>query len=120
MNLGSTVLTQRSEDGGIGMFRKLVSSTLVVALTVLLGTTNAYAGKPAPNETPVVTAFDVAATSPSPAPVITFTATDADGTIAGYLITETSTKPGANANGWSAAPPTQYATAAVGMVTLYG
>jgi len=51
--------------------------------------------------------------------VLTFTATDSDGAIAGYLITETSTKPSATAAGWSATKPAQYLTSSVGTVMLY-
>lgn len=100
------------------MARKLISSTLVVALTLLLAATGAFAGKPT-NETPVVTAFDVPDDSASPIPVLAFTATDSDGAIAGYLITEAATKPSAAAAGWSAARPTQYATSSAGTITLY-
>ncbi len=66
------------------MSRKLFSSTLVISLALLLAAVGAYA---AANKAPVVTAFDVAANSTSPVPVLTFTATDSDGTVTGYLIT---------------------------------
>lgn len=72
------------------------------------------------NRKPTVTAFDVPATSASPVPILAFTATDTDGTIAGYLVTQTSATPSASAPGWSTPAPTSYATASTGTITLYG
>lgn len=102
------------------MSRRSAASALSVALTVLLSTASTFAApKPPANQAPMVTAFDVSDSSLSPIPVRVFTATDADGSIAGYLITETSAKPSVNAAGWTATAPTEYATPAVGTVVLY-
>lgn len=97
------------------MARKLFPSTWAIALTLLLAATGTFAAQPT-NKAPVVTAFDVPDNSASPIPILTFTATDSDGTIAGYPITEASTKPSATAADWSAARPTQYTTSSVGTI----
>lgn len=73
----------------------------------------------AANALPTVTAFTVPASAVSPIPVTALTATDSDGTVVGYMITETSSKPSATATGWSATNPTSYTTSKTGTVTLY-
>jgi hypothetical protein len=73
----------------------------------------------AANVNPTVKTFTVPTSAVSPIPVSAFTATDTDGTVVGYLITESSTKPSATASGWSTTPLTSYTTAKTGAVTLY-
>lgn len=73
----------------------------------------------AANALPTVATFTVPASSVSPVPVTAFTATDTDGTVVGYMITESSTKPAATATGWSTPRPVSYATTKTGAVTLY-
>ncbi len=101
------------------MLRRLLVSVVAPASAVLLLSAGAFAAKPTPNQAPVVTSFDVADTSPSPIPVLAFTATDADGTVAGYLITESPSRPDASAPGWSPTPPASYPTSSTGSITLY-
>jgi pectin methylesterase-like acyl-CoA thioesterase len=91
----------------------------VVAVTVVLSLLVSASAAIAANALPVVNSFAVPSGAISPVPVTAFTASDADGSIAGYLITETSTKPSANASGWNTSPWTQYATTKLGAVTLY-
>lgn len=91
--------------------RKILS--LVVGMMLLASA--AFAA----NVLPTVTAFMVPASAVSPIPVSAFTATDSDGTVVGYMITETSTKPSATATGWSATNPTSYTTTKTGAITLY-
>ena len=67
---------------------------------------------------PTVTAFTLPATSTSPIPVTTFTATDDTG-VTGYMITESATPPTAGAAGWMASAPTSVSTGATGNVTFY-
>lgn len=97
------------------MARRQFASTLVTALALLLVATGTFA---AANKAPVVTSFIVPAISSSPVP-IQVDATDSDGTVTGYLITETSLKPGANTGGWTSTRPTQYTTSSPGLITLY-
>lgn len=73
----------------------------------------------AANVLPTVTTFTVPPSAVSPIPVSALTATDSDGTVTGYIITESSTKPLATATGWSATKPVSYATTKSGTVTLY-
>jgi hypothetical protein len=68
---------------------------------------------------PTVTAFT--ATSPSTSlniPITSFTASDAV-SVAGYLITESSTPPSAGAAGWTGSAPSTYTVASDGTYTLY-
>jgi hypothetical protein len=68
---------------------------------------------------PTVSTFAIpGAASALTVPVSTFTASDNVG-VTGYLLTETSTAPAANAVGWSAAAPTSYTFATAGTKTLY-
>jgi hypothetical protein len=67
-----------------------------------------------------VTAFTIPAASRTlDVAIQTFTATDNRGVIAGWLVTESSTKPAANDIGWSATPPASYSFATDGAKTLY-
>jgi hypothetical protein len=68
---------------------------------------------------PTVNTFAVAATAVSPVPVTAFTASDSDGTVVGYMITQTSTKPAAGDSRWTGTPWTSYETASIGSRTLY-
>jgi uncharacterized protein YjiK len=69
---------------------------------------------------PVVTGFDLPATSDSlTVPIVTFTATDDTG-VTGYLATESATPPSAGDPGWSATAPTSYTFSSEGTKTLYG
>jgi len=90
-----------------------MKKTLSVVIGVMLMSSVAYAA------VPTVTGFSVPGSAVSPVPVTTFTATDSDGTVVGYMITESSTKPSASASGWSATKPTSYTTSKTGSVTLY-
>ena len=69
---------------------------------------------------PQVTDFSIAGTSNSSTiSIASFKAID-DVWVTGYLITTSSTKPLATANGWSATPPTRYTITSGGTNTLYG
>lgn len=68
---------------------------------------------------PTVNTFTVAATAVSPVPVTAFTATDSDGTVVGYMVTQTNTKPGAADSRWTSIPWTSFTTSSIGAVTLY-
>jgi hypothetical protein len=69
---------------------------------------------------PVMTSFDLPATSDSlTVPIVTFTATDDTG-VTGYLTTESATAPSAGDPGWTATAPTSYTFASEGTQTLYG
>ena len=68
---------------------------------------------------PVVSAFQVPATSTIlVVPVTTLTATDNVG-VTGYLLTDTSTAPSVGATGWSSTAPTSYTFSTAGSKTLY-
>ena len=68
---------------------------------------------------PVVTGFTIPSTSTTlNVPITTLTATDNVG-VTGYLVNESSTKPAANATGWSTSPPASYTFATAGAKTLY-
>jgi sugar lactone lactonase YvrE/regulation of enolase protein 1 (concanavalin A-like superfamily) len=68
---------------------------------------------------PTVTALTLPATWNSlTVPITTLTASDNFG-VAGYLVTESSTKPSATASGWSNTPPGSYTFAGTGSKTLY-
>lgn len=68
---------------------------------------------------PTITSFSLPANSNSlTVTILSFTATDNVG-VTGYLITETSTTPSANAVGWSSTPQTNYTFASPGTKTLY-
>ena len=68
---------------------------------------------------PTVTGFSVPATSSSlRVSITTFTATDNVG-VAGYLVNESATNPGAAAAGWSATPPASYTFTTAGTKTLF-
>jgi hypothetical protein len=74
---------------------------------------------PADTTAPVVTSFDVPATSSSlTVPINGITATDAVG-VTGYLVNESATKPGAGDAGWTAAVPTSFTATTEGTHTLY-
>ncbi len=68
---------------------------------------------------PTVNTFTVAATAVSSVPVTAFTASDSDGTVVGYMITQTSTKPAASDSRWTGTPWTQFTTTSIGALTLY-
>lgn len=101
------------------MLRKsLVIATLTSMLFVpALGP--AFAAKPDRNTPPTVTAFEVPDTSASPIPIDTFTASDSDGSVTAYLVTESANPPGASDPNWSVTPLTAYVTSNLGSVTLY-
>jgi hypothetical protein len=67
---------------------------------------------------PAVTAFTATSPSNLNVPITIFTASD-DATLAGYLITESSTPPSAGAAGWTASAPTTYIVASDGSYALY-
>ena len=75
---------------------------------------------------PEVTNFDLPASHDSlTVPIAGFTAMDTDpekssqAGVSGYLITTSSTAPGAGDSGWQASPPSAYTFAAAGLQTLY-
>jgi hypothetical protein len=67
---------------------------------------------------PTVTAFTATSPSSLNIPITNFTASD-DATLAGYLVTETSTPPSAGAAGWTASAPTTHVVGSDGSYTLY-
>ena len=68
---------------------------------------------------PVVTAFSIPSTSSSlTVSITTFTATDAVG-VTGYLLTESSAKPAADAAGWSGTKPASYTFGSAGSKMLF-
>ena len=68
---------------------------------------------------PSVTGFSIPSTSTSlTVPITSFTATDNVG-VTGYMINGSSSKPSANAAGWSATPSLNYSFSSVGTKTLY-
>ena len=67
---------------------------------------------------PTVTAFGMPASSDSPIPVTTFTATD-NTAVTGYMITESATAPLAGAAGWTATAPSSVSASSTGNVTFY-
>lgn len=73
----------------------------------------------AANALPVVTTFTVPATAVSPIPVTAFVATDSDGTVVGYMITQTSQKPASNDPKWTSTRWASFATSSTGVITLY-
>lgn len=73
----------------------------------------------AANALPTVTTFTVPVSTMSPIPVTAFTATDSDGSVIAYMITETSTKPTATAAGWKTTKPISYSSTKTGAITLY-
>lgn len=91
-----------------------ISSASAVALSLLA------MGSPALAALPVVNTFTTVSSSNSPVKVATFTATDSDGSVVGYLCTDSSTKPSATNPNWSATPPQACSTSRNGSVTLYG
>ncbi|MDA8123715.1 MAG: hypothetical protein M0009_00805 [Deltaproteobacteria bacterium] len=102
---GAKVLYAWAKDGAGN-----VSATQNAATTITLPDTTA----------PFVTGFTIpSGYNALTVPISTFTATDDVG-VTGYLVTETSATPAANAAGWSATAPTSYAFSAEGTKTLYG
>ena len=84
-----------------------------------VATSKPAGGGTADTTPPTVTAFTVPATSTSLTVTISsFTATD-NVLVTGYLVTESATKPQADAAGWSATRPTAYVASATGARTLY-
>jgi hypothetical protein len=77
------------------------------------------AAVPALAALPTVNTFTVAATAVSPVPVTAFTASDSDGTVVGYMITQTSTRPSATDARWTSTAWTSFATNSTGAITLY-
>jgi hypothetical protein len=92
---------------------KLQSLVTAVGLSLLVSVAPAFAALP------TVNTFTVAATAESPVPVTAFTASDSDGTVVGYMITQTSTKPAASDTRWTSSAWTQYTTTSIGALTLY-
>jgi hypothetical protein len=69
---------------------------------------------------PTVTSFSIPSTSTSlTVPITSLSASDNVATM-GYLVTESSTKPGADAAGWKGTPPASYTFATSGGKVLYG
>jgi len=75
---------------------------------------------------PTVTNFQLPSTHDSlTVPITSFTATDTDdqknnlAVVTGYMVTTSSTTPGAGDAGWQSSPPSQYTFAAEGLQTLY-
>lgn len=68
---------------------------------------------------PVVSAFTIPTQYSRYVPIQTFTATDNSGTVTGYQITETSTKPSASGLNWFSGPQPDYVFATTGQKTLY-
>jgi C1A family cysteine protease len=69
---------------------------------------------------PVVDTFIVSATSANPTiPISAFSATDNNTGVTGYMITNTSTKPIATADGWTATAPASFTVTSSGPNTLY-
>jgi len=69
---------------------------------------------------PTVTSFAVPPTSTSlTVAIASFSATD-NTAVAGYLVTESSTKPGADAAGWKSSAPASYSFGTAGAKVLYG
>lgn len=101
------------------MFRRTLIVATLVSMLAMLTFGPALAVKPNRNQAPTVTAFDVPPTSSSPVAINIFTAADSDGTIAGYLVTESAAEPDPGNPNWSATAPASYATTTVGPVTLY-
>jgi len=103
------------------------SNNVIYVSGVSKSDTAAYAVKityqdsalPSDFEPPVVTAFDIPATSSSlTVPITAFTATDNLAVVA-YLVTESSAKPEAADAGWTPSTPTSYSFASAGARTLY-
>jgi len=92
---------------------KLPSIITAVGLSILVSVAPVLAALP------TVSTFAVAATAVSPVPVTAFTASDSDGTVVGYMITQTSTKPAAADARWTGTPWSSFATASLGSITLY-
>ncbi|HIJ88793.1 MAG TPA: hypothetical protein HPP97_14140 [Desulfuromonadales bacterium] len=92
-----------------------MKKSLSLLAGILLMAQAAYAA----NALPTVKTFTVPTSAVSPIPVSSFIATDTDGTVTGYMITESSSKPSASASGWSVSPLTSYTTTKTGSVTLY-
>jgi hypothetical protein len=68
---------------------------------------------------PVITAFRIPSTSRSfTVPIRQFTATD-DTAVTGYLVTTSSTKPGASDPNWRSSPPTVFTFTSTGRKRLY-
>ena len=87
-------------------------------LSVVLLATSAYGARK--NPPPVVTSFVVEAESTSPVPINSFDASDPNGSVAAFMVTETTTPPSASAGGWSGTKPQEYATSRTGLVELCG
>jgi hypothetical protein len=92
---------------------KLRSLVTTVCMSILVSAAPALAALP------TVDTFTVAATAVSPVPVTAFTASDSDGTVVGYMITQTSTKPAAGDARWTGTPWTSFETTSLGSRTLY-
>lgn len=88
-----------------------------VPVTVVLNKT-APLGITLTSGVPTISSFNVPATSASLTVSVSVTASEFNG-VAGYLLTESSTKPLAGAPGWSATAPTSYTFSGSGTKTLY-
>ena len=89
------------------MKEKLWTYSLVFSMLIIIAglvfTAPVFAGKD--RNPPTVTAFDLPATSNSlTVPILVFTAIDGENGISGYMVTETSAKPGKGDAGWNASP----------------
>jgi len=105
-------------EGERDMKCKLVKMCLVVLLSVCVA--NVAQVSAAGNSKPIVDSFNVSGSSLSPIPITAFTAHDPDGSVAGYLCTDSSATPSPSDPGWGPTPPTSCATAKTGSITLYG
>lgn len=68
---------------------------------------------------PVVTTFTTVPSSNSPVTVTAFVATDNDGSVVGYMCTDSNTKPAANSPNWSPIPPQSCSTSKSGSLVFY-
>jgi len=71
------------------------------------------------DSTPPTVTFSMPSTATSLTVSITLSATDTGGTVAGYLVKETSSEPAVNDSGWVSAAPTSYTFNSAGSKPLY-
>lgn len=102
---GSKVLYAWAKDAA-GNVSTGVSASVTITLT-------------SSDSTPPAVTFSIPSTATSTTVSITLSATDTGGTVAGYLVKETSSDPTANDSGWVTTAPTSYAFSSAGSKTLY-
>ena len=99
------------------MKRLYVIPILLIVLAAGSGTANADGHRD--GTAPTVTVFSIPSTYGSlTVPISAFAATDNVG-VTGYTVTQTSTKPGASASGWTKTPTASYTFSSAGTKTLY-